>query len=71
MFCTYGVFVMLWGSTVAWSKGYSLHVVGLLLLNSAQIVPTPPAPRNGGPFQLFLDRPVKWTRWLAGAIKSG
>ena len=32
------------------SKGYSLHVVGLLLLNGAQIVPTPPAPRNGGPF---------------------
>ena len=56
MFCTYGVFVMLWGSTVAWSKGYSLHVVGLLLLNSAQIVPTPPAPRNGGPFQLFFGQ---------------
>ena len=34
-------------------KEYSLHVVGLLLLNAAQIVLTPPAPRNGGP---FLDR---------------
>ena len=31
-------------------KEYSLHVVGLLLLSAAQIVLTPPAPRNGGPF---------------------
>ena len=54
-------------------KEYSLHVVGLLLLNAAQIVLTPPAPRNGGRFYCFLGRPAKWTRWLAGAaaIKSG
>ena len=46
--------------------------VGLLLHTAAQIVLTPPAPRNGGPFQPFLGRPAKWTRWLAGAaaIKS-
>ena len=34
-------------------NGYSLYVVGLLLINAAQIVPTPPAPRNGGPFLPF------------------
>ena len=37
-------------------KEYSLHVVGLLLLNAAQIVLTPPAPRNGGPFVLFFGQ---------------
>ena len=30
--------------TVIGPKEYSLHVVGLLLLNAAQIVLTPPAP---------------------------
>ena len=55
-------------------KEYSLHVVGLLLLNAAQIVLTPPAPPPmGARFYRFLGRPAKWTRWLAGAaaIKSG
>ena len=37
-------------------KEYSLHVVGLLLLNAAQIVLTPPAPRNGGPFLPFFGQ---------------
>ena len=54
-------------------KEYSLHAVGLLLHTAAQIVLTPPAPRNGCPFLPFLGRPAKCTRWLAGAaaIKSG
>ena len=37
-------------------KEYSLHEVGLLLLNAAQIVLTPPAPRNGGPFLPFFGQ---------------
>ena len=54
-------------------KEYSLHAVGLLLLNAAQIVLTPPAPAMGARIYRFLGRPAKWTRWLAGAaaIKSG
>ena len=46
---------------------YSLHVVGLLLLNAAQIVLTPPAPRNGGPFLPFFwaARPSRPAGWLA------
>ena len=35
---------------------YSLHVVGLLLHIAAQIVLTPPAPRNGGPFLPFFGQ---------------
>ena len=34
----------------------ALHVVGLLLLNAAQIVLSPPAPRNGGPFLVFFGQ---------------
>ena len=37
-------------------KEYSLHVVGLLLHTAAQIVLTPPAPRNGGPFLPFFGQ---------------
>ena len=48
-------------------KEYSLHVVGLVLLNAAQIVLTPPAPRNGGPFLPFFwaGRPSGPAGWLA------
>ena len=48
-------------------KEYSLHVVGLLLLNAAQIVLTPPAPRNGARFYRFFwaGRPSGPAGWLA------
>ena len=46
-------------------KEYSLHVVGLF--EAAQIVLTPPAPRNGGPFLPFFwaGRPSGPAGWLA------
>ena len=47
-------------------KEYSLHVVGLLLHIAAQIVLTPPAPRNGGRFYRFwAGRPSGPVGWLA------
>ena len=50
-----------------WSKGYSLREVGLLLPNTVQIVPTPPAPSSGGPFLPFFwaGRPSRPAGWLA------
>ena len=41
---------------ISTAKEYSIHVIGLLLLNAAQIVLTPPAPRTGGPFLPFFGQ---------------
>ena len=48
---------------VSGPKEYSLHVVGLLLLNAAQIVLTPPAPRVGA----LLD---DWRRTSDGGLRE-
>ena len=55
-------------------KEYSLHVVGLLLLQRSTNCTHSSCPPQWGPVStVFWGRPAKWTRWLAGAaaIKSG